>query len=150
MRPQSGQGTDSPVPASYHISSDDELISLTLSGTVNLVDVYELCQRLIADPQFSPTWPQLADLRGASFDIKPGAMRPFVNYALGTYRAQVQAPVAVVFDGGGDDAFCAGLYRFTCALGVAELFDDYAQGVKWLLTNGWAKSGRPAPNGNLL
>lgn len=137
------------MPASYHINADDELVSLTISGAVNLVDIYELCQRLIADPDFSPQWPQLADLRGISIDIKPGAMRPFVNYALGTYRAHVEAPVAVIFDGNLDDAFCAGLYRFTCALGVAELFDDYAHGIKWLLANGWRKSGHPAPHEDL-
>jgi hypothetical protein len=138
------------VPASYHINADDELVSLTITGQVTLVDIYELCQRLISDPQFSPHWPQLADLRGVSLDIKPGAMRPFVNYALGTYRTHVAAPVAVIFDGHGEDAFCAGLYRFTCALSVAELFDDYAQGIKWLLANGWRKSGHPAPPEDLL
>ncbi len=139
------------MPASYHINADDELVSVNISGQTTLVEVYELCQRLIADPDFSSEWPQLADLRGADFEIQPGAMRPFVQYAVGTYRKHVSAPIAVVFDGQRDDAFCAGLYRFTCALGIAELFDDYALGVKWLLTNGWKKKvGHPAPRENLL
>jgi hypothetical protein len=141
----SAPDTDSSVPATYHINPDDELISLTFTGQLDLVDVYELCRTLITDPDFRRHWPQLLDLRGIDIDIRPGAMRPFVNYLTHTFRTRIDGPMAVIFDGHQDDAFCAGVYRLTYSLPGAELFDDYAQGVKWLLANGWRQSGHPAP-----
>ena len=66
-------------------------------------------------------------------------MRQFLRYATSTYRPRVTAPIAVVLDGSRDDAFCAGVFRFVCALPDAEVFDDYALAIKWLLKNGWAR-----------
>ncbi len=141
------------VPTSYHINGDDELVSLHITGAVTLVDVYELCEAVMQDPNYRQDWPHLADLRGAKIDIRPGAMGPFVRYARTAHASGGgDTPIAVVFDGHEEDAFCAGVYRFTCALGSAELFDDYAHAMKWLLENGWQKQvgGHPAPPGDLL
>lgn len=127
-----------PVPASYHINRADEFVSLRLSGKVDLVEVYELCQAFLQDPDFSPTWPHLVDLRGLEIELKSGALRPFSTFLLTKYRPRfAQAPIAVVMDPDNDSDFSAGLYRFTCNLGNAELFDDYPHAMKWLLKNGW-------------
>jgi hypothetical protein len=135
-----------PVTASYHINREDEFVSLRLTGAVDLVEIYELCQSFLDDPHFSRTWPHLVDLRGLDIDVKPGAMRPFSQFLLTKYRPEFSAaPMAIVMDADRDSEFSAGLYRFTCGLGNAELFDDYAQAVRWLIRNGWGKEGRPAP-----
>jgi hypothetical protein len=135
------------VPASYHINRQDEFVSLRMTGTVDLVEIYELCRRFLDDPDFNATWPHLVDLRGLVVDVKPGAMRPFANFLLTSYRPKFAgAPMAIVMDADRDADFSAGLYRFTCGLGNAELFDDYAHAMKWLLKNGWSKAGHvPGP-----
>ncbi len=125
------------MPAQYHINHDDEFVALQLDGAVDLVDVYELCQSLLADPRFNPELPQLADLRSVQLHLKQGAMRPFLRYMTTKYRPLVGAPIAVVFDGSMDDEFCAGVYQFACKLTDTEAFDDYALAIKWLLRNRW-------------
>jgi len=134
------------LPASYHINREDEFISLRLEGRVDLVQIFELCQSILADPGFSPHWPQLADLRGVEMMLKPGAMKPFANYVRMKFRPQCpDAKIAVVIDADRDADFCAGAYRLTCSLGSnAELFEDYAGAMKWLLRNGWLQTGHPA------
>ncbi len=126
------------MAAQYHINHDDEFVALRLDGEVDLVDVYELCQSLLADPRFDPKLPQLADLRSVQLNLKRGAMRPFLRYVTAKYRPLVGAPIAVVFDGSKDDEFCAGVYQFACKLSNTEVFDDYALAIKWLLRTSWA------------
>lgn len=140
------------MPASYHINREDEFVSLRLEGPVDLVQVFELCQSILADPAFCPRWPHLADLRGVTADLKPGAMRPFATYLRTKYRPQFpDAKVAVVIDPDRDSDFCAGMYRLTCSLGAnAELFEDYGGAMKWLLRNGWHQAGHPAPESGSL
>ena len=70
--------------------------------------------------------------------MTPGEIREFLNYATRTYRPCVTAPMAFVLDGSRDDAFCAGVFRFVCRLSEAEVFDDYALAIKWLLKHGWS------------
>jgi hypothetical protein len=136
------------VTASYHINREDEFVSLRLTGNVDLVEIYELCQQFLDDPAFSDSWPHLVDLRGFEPELKPGAMRPFSQFLLTRYRPRfAAAPMAILMDGDRDPEFVAGLYRFTCGLGHAELFDDYAQAMSWLLKNGWkhTSGGHSAP-----
>jgi hypothetical protein len=93
----------------------------------------------------------LVDLRGIDVEFQPGAMRPFAKFLISVYRPQfAAAPLAIVMDPDRDPVFSAGVYRFTCGLGNAELFDDYAHAVSWLLKNGWKKAGHPAPASELL
>jgi hypothetical protein len=125
------------VPARYHINREDEFIALRFDGDVDLVDAYELCQALLADPAFESTLPQLIDVREVNLKLTPGAMRPFLRYASSVYRPRVRARMAVVLDGAMDDEFCAGVFRFVCNLQDTEVFDDYALAIKWLLKDGW-------------
>lgn len=130
------------MPAQYHINREDEFIALRFEGEVDLVDVYELCQALIADPDFDPKLPQLADVREIELKLSPGAMRPFLNYVTTKYRPCVAARIAVVLDGSMDDAFCAGVFQFVCTLSDTEVFDDYALAIKWLLRDNWSRRDR--------
>ena len=68
------------MPAQYHINHEDEFVAIRLDGDVDLVDVYELCQTLLSDPDFNPNLPQLADMRSVNSKLTPGAMRQFLNY----------------------------------------------------------------------
>jgi hypothetical protein len=97
------------VPAQYHINHEDEFIAIQLEGDVDLVDVYELCQSLLTDPEFRPALPQLADVRNVDLKVTPGAIRPFLNYVTMKYRPHVSSRIAVVLDGSMDDDFCAGV-----------------------------------------
>ena len=126
------------MAAQYHINREDEFIAIQLEGEVDLVDVYELCQQLLTDPEFDPKLPQLADVRRIQLKLTPGAMRPFLNYVTTKYRPFVGAPIAVVLDGSMDDDFCAGMFKFVCKFSETEVFDDYALAIKWLLRNSWA------------
>jgi hypothetical protein len=134
------------VPAHYHINHEDELVSIKFAGDINLVDAYELCQSLLADPNFNPKLPQLADLREVRMNLTPGAIKPFVHYVVSTYRPRVDGPIAIVLDGAMDDDFCAGVYRFACNLNETEVFDDYALAIKWLLGSAWVSQARARPS----
>ena len=123
------------MTAQYHINREDEFVTLRFDGDVDLVDAYELTRQLLEDPEYHADWPQLVDLRGINMNIQRGALRPFARYAATTYRPQVAAPIAVVLDGHMDDEFCAGVFRLVCSLPAAEVFDDYALAIKWLLRN---------------
>ena len=125
------------MPTQYHINRDDEFVALRLKGDVDLVATYELCQSLLADPEFDPHLPQLVDVREVRMQLTHGAMRPFLGYVRATYRPRVEARIAVVLDGTMDDDFCAGVFRFVCNLPDTEVFDDYALAIKWLLKSRW-------------
>jgi hypothetical protein len=133
------------VPAQYHINHEDEFIAIQLEGDVDLVDVYELCQSLLTDPEFRPALPQLADVRNVDLKVTPGAIRPFLNYVTTKYRPHVSSRIAVVLDGSMDDDFCAGVFRFVCNLPDTEVFDDYALAIKWLLREGWTQPTSSQP-----
>ena len=133
------------MTAAYHINAEDEFISFNFADAVNLIDLYELLQELLADPQFQPGWPQLMDLRNINLDLKAGALKPFVKYLNGTYSPRVDGAVAVVLDSEMSADFYAGVYRLACGLPGTEVFDDYGQAIKWLLQSGWkSTSSQPA------
>ena len=126
------------VPAQYHINHEDEFVAIQFTGEIDLVDAYELCQALLADPKFDPNLPQLADVREVHLKLTAGAIKPFLRYVTTRYRPRVHGPIAIVLDGTMDDAFCAGVFRFACNMHDTEVFDDYGLAIKWLLGNGWA------------
>jgi hypothetical protein len=134
------------VTAAYHINTEDEFISFNLVDEVNLIDLYELMQDLLADPEFQPGWPQLMDLRNIDLDLKPGALKPFVKYLATTYSPRVEAAVAVVLDSEMSADFYAGVYRLACSLPGTEVFDDYGQAIKWLLQPNWEGAARQTAN----
>ena len=49
------------MPAEYVIDSRQKLVRTTLSGKVSTAEVFEHQQRLLADPDFNPTYSQLID-----------------------------------------------------------------------------------------
>jgi len=132
------------VSAQYHINHEDEFIAIQFAGEIDLVDAYELCQALLADPKFDPKLPQLADVREVRLKLTSGAIKPFLRYVTTRYRPRVHGPIAIVLDGTMDDAFCAGVFRFACNLPDTEVFDDYGLAIKWLLGNGWASRSNAA------
>jgi hypothetical protein len=125
------------VALDYHINREDEFVTIRLDGDADLAEVFDLCRTLLKDPDFNSDWPQLVDLRGIRLALKHGALRPFSRYILDSYRPRVNAPIAVILDGTMDDAFCAGVFRFVCSMSNAEVFDDYALAIKWLIKNTW-------------
>jgi len=129
------------VEATYHINDEDEFISFTFGSQVSLVDLYELLQALLGDPEFEPSWPQLMDLRNIELELKSEALKPFVKFLNETYRSQVDGAIAVVLDDEMSADFCAGVYRLACSLADTEVFDDYALAIKWLLAQNWQTAG---------
>ena len=117
----------------YHINHEDEFVSVHIDGAVDLVEVFELCQTILADEHLDPTWPHLIDLRGMTPDVKAKALKPFIDFLIGSYRPGIKAPMAVVCDDRGDGELTAAVFRLTCAMGDTELFDDYRLALKWLL-----------------
>lgn len=130
------------VAATYHINSEDELIALSFGDDVNLIDLYELLQALLADNAFEPRWPQLIDLRTMELDMKAGAMKPFVRFLSATYRPRVAGAIAIVLDDHMSAKFSAGIFRLACSLSDTEVFDDYGLAIKWLLQRSWQAPAR--------
>lgn len=133
------------MSATYHINAEDEFIAFSFADEVNLVDLYELLQALLKDPEFEPSWPQLIDLREVSFDLKSEAVTPFARFVATMYRPQVDGVIAIVLDDAMSAEVYAGIFRMTCSLTDTEVFDDYALAIKWLLRGGPDNSaGAPA------
>lgn len=126
-----------PVTTAYHVNVEDELLSVKIDGPVDLVEMYELGQTILADPVFDPHWPQLVDVRGMQLRVRSGALKPFTDYVVGHYRPATGGAMAVVIDGGLDHDQVAGIFRLVCAMPNTEMFDDYALAIKWLLAKSW-------------
>lgn len=124
------------MAAKYHINAEDEFISFAFADEVNLVELYELLQALLKDPEFEPSWPQLIDLRNIEFDLKSDALKPFLRFVATMYRPRVDGVIAVVLDDAMSAEVYAGIYRLACSLTDTEVFDDYALAIKWLLQQG--------------
>ena len=121
------------MTSQYHINHEDEFVSVHIDGAVGLVEVYELCQTILADEHLDPTWPHLIDMRGMTAEVEANALKPFIDFLTGSYRPSIKAPLAVVCDDQADGDITAAVFRLTCALGETELFDDYRLALKWLL-----------------
>ena len=57
------------MPVSYSIDPDRRLVISRVWGTVTNDDVHEHDRRLHADPQFDPTYRQLADMSGVALNM---------------------------------------------------------------------------------
>ena len=125
------------MTTAYHVNTEDELLSVKVEGPVDLVEMYELAQTILADPIFDHQWPQLVDIRGMQLRIREGALKPFTAYVVGHYRPATDGAMAVVIDGALDQDQVAGIFRLVCAMPNTEMFDDYALAIKWLLAKAW-------------
>ena len=122
------------MPASYHINENDGLITLTVTGRVNIADVHAAAGALIGDPEYDPSLPQLMDLRGMELDPpNEESQKPFSRFVLRSYAPSSRACIAMVIDPELDAQTCAGAYWVSCAVGNSELFDNYELALKWLV-----------------
>ena len=118
---------------SYHINSDEELITLRLSGVVDLVETLELVKSLLGDPAYDPNLPQLIDCRGIRPNVQRDPLNRFIEFLEQQYRPNVNASIAIVVDETLGTEQTAGMYWLSCGLDSAELFDDYDQALRWLI-----------------
>ncbi len=124
------------MTAKYHINDDDHLISLYFDGEVTLADVIELGEELLKDINFQPAWPQLIDLRDSSITPSKGISASLVDYINNSYHPNVDGSIAVVVNESISPDDCAAAYKLVCPLEGAEIFDDYAHAIRWLLRHG--------------
>lgn len=121
----------------YHINSEEGLINLRGDAQISIADIYSCGERLLSDAAFDANLPQLIDLRQARIEtdcLQPGPSSIFVH----RFNETVQANVAVVIEGGLTHLEIAELFRLTCMLEQAELFDNYDQALRWLIRTEFA------------
>lgn len=118
------------MPESYQIDAGRALVICRAWGVLSNADLREHYRRLAADPEFSPTYAQLADLRGVTeytvdSELIESAARAQI-FDPGTRRAFV-APPGVAF----------GLARMFAAHSasvgqVLEVFSELHDAEEWL------------------
>ena len=126
------------MPATYHINPDEELITVQIAGEVDLSEVFEAARGLYDDPAYDPNLPLLADLRGMRVDLREAARKPFNRFVISRFGQPRSASIAVLVDQEMDSELCAAVYWLNCALGVAEMFEDYDMALKWLIRREFA------------
>jgi len=122
------------VAIEYHINERDELITLTASGAVSSADACGCIAEMLKDQAFDANLPQLIDLRAAEPTGNAEELEAFETFLLGNYQPRLGSTVAIVVNEDWDESTCARAFWVSCALGLAELFDDWNQACKWLVT----------------
>lgn len=117
----------------YHINERDELITLTAKGTVEGSQACACIDELLNDSAFEANLPQLVDLREALFSGTEEDLERFKDFLLDNYQPRLNAGVAIVVNPDWDQETCAQAFWVSCALGCAELFDNWNQACKWLI-----------------
>jgi hypothetical protein len=126
------------MPAAFHISEDEGLITVQVDDSIELAEFFQTAQALASDPSYDPALPLLADLRGMRIDLDGEALEPFNRFMVSTYGRDRLASTAVVVDHEMDRKLCAAIYWLSCALGRCEMFDDYDHALKWLIRREFA------------
>ncbi|MEZ5559238.1 MAG: hypothetical protein R3E86_11960 [Pseudomonadales bacterium] len=126
------------MPVSYHINANDGLITLRIEGDVELEEIRRQAERMFADPDYDSALPQLVDVRGMRLQPPGHAERAFRRYIAEHYGPRVQSSLAAVIDGDLDGGLCAAIFRLTCSVPGAELFDDYDHALRWLMRREFA------------
>lgn len=121
------------MPIEYHINERDELITLTVKGSVDSSQARACVDELLSDAAFEATLPQLVDLREALFSGTEEDLRGVEAFLLDHYRPRLDASVAVVVNPDWDQETCAQAFWVSCALDQAEMFDSWNQACKWLV-----------------
>jgi len=122
------------VAIEYHINERDELITLTASGEISCADACGCIDKMLNDPAFDANLPQLIDLRNAVPVGSSADVTQFQTFVLGEYQPRLGSTVAIVVNQDWHEEVCAKAFWLSCALGLAELFDDWNQACKWLVT----------------
>lgn len=126
------------MPAAYHISEDEALITVKVDGDVDLVELFEVAKSLEADPAYSPSIPLLVDLREMRVALQAAAVKPFNRFILAHFGPSREASIAVVVDSEMNRELCAAIYWLNCAIGSSEMFEDYDHALKWLIKREFA------------
>lgn len=125
------------VALEYHINNEEGLINLRGESRISMAEIFGCGERLLEDVAFDAQLPQLIDLREATLEtecLPPGPTSVIVH----KFNDTVRANVAVVIEGGMSHLQLAHLYRLTCMIDQAELFDDYDQALRWLIRTEFA------------
>lgn len=135
------------MPPGYHISDDDGLIAVQVRSEVSLGDLYEVARSLLDDPRYARTLPLLLDLRGMRLAVDKTALAPFNRFIIDSYGGEREASIAVVIDTDLDREQCAAIYWLACAVGAAEVFENYDQALKWLIRREFAEDASSVQRG---
>jgi len=85
------------MPIAYKIDKERRLVSTNAYGVVTREEILDHQRRLLADPDFSPTFSQIADFtRATKLEIKAADVQAFA--ARNTFAANVRRAI-VVADG---------------------------------------------------
>jgi len=122
------------MPAQIHINEDSQFTSVHIDGAVSVDDLQNFLDAVLEDVAFEVNWPQLVDLRGASIQSDGFSLQVLLNSIYTRYRPNIKASMAIILDGSIDGELFANVYRFVCNIPNTELFDDYAQALKWLMS----------------
>jgi hypothetical protein len=95
------------MPISYHIDRTRNLIYSTGAGWLSEEEILDLQQRAQRDPDFSPTFYQLHDLRAASFNVSYAGIEQLARTAL----PKPGSRIAIVVDS-------------TLGFGLARMFES--------------------------
>ena len=121
----------------YHIATDEGLITLQAGGAQNLADIRRLVADVLAAEDYDAELPLLIDLRSLRVTLEPTATAEVADYIIEHFRGR-RGSVAVVVDGDMSRKLTAAIYWLACALGCAEVFDDYDLALKWLIRREFA------------
>jgi len=129
------------MPMQIHINEDSQFTSVHIDGTVSVNALQSLLDSVLADKGFKVNWPQLVDLRGARIESDGFSLQVLLNTIYTQYRPNINAEMAIILDGSLNGDTFANVYRFVCNIPDTELFDNYAQAIKWLISQ---KKNAPA------
>lgn len=120
------------MPAAYHISEDQELITIHVDDIVDIDDLQSTAGDLLQEPDYDPALPLLVDLRGMQLTPNRSKQESFGEFMISHFGPERSASIAVVIDQGLEAKLCAAIYWLCCAVHRTELFDDYELALKWL------------------
>lgn len=129
----------------YQINSDEGLINLRGQHHITLEELFSCAHEMLDDARFEAHLPQLIDLREADFPAtskrpshgecdNTAITRSFVR----RFNESVNSSVAIVINSGLPQLDVAALYRVSCMIDRAEMFDDYDQALRWLIRRAFA------------
>lgn len=153
----------------YQINSDEGLINLRGQQHVSLEELFSCAHQMLDDARFEAHLPQLIDLREANIKsncealpkaltakepIDPSGTIDRASSAesaamadarsfLRRFNETVASSVAIVINSELPQPDVAALYRMSCLIERAELFDDYDQALRWLIRRAFAGTEPP-------
>ena len=122
------------MSAQIHVNEDNRFTSMHIEGLVSSEELQTLLDTVLDDHGFQVGWPQLVDLRDASVSSTELEMQQLLESVYNSYRPYIQAAMAVVMDGSLNSEIFARAYMLACNMPETEIFDDYAQALKWLIS----------------